>query len=442
MEAKTELNSFSCPSRPNQATPSATFSDKGLSDSKLADNQQYGVRLTVQQHIQEVLQRLELSQEYLIEAKQLPDSVSELLNMENELLSSLSTHLEHQKGDVSNSFEQLKQTVNERIDAKRDMLLHRLDEQLRVVETKFATLKRSVEKTESTYQMPNSASTTKEMNQLQNSTDLQKPFGSPTIDMVESQKLSSLKKGEPSTGMLNSAKRITEDIHNLKEIKPLPAIRYPSFFNEVRKKWTEGVGSLLDSLDMGINDPISEDVGSGGLFSGSKILTNTSEKELLKNWLPDGAEVTSSLLYRGSRDGFGAANFHQKCDDQGRNIVVVETTAGVKIGGYCPIGWQKAVIGGYGSMYVGAKDPFLFSITNAEKLLSMSPNHPNSIGFSPSHGPIFGGGMDLCIADNCNTTSSSQTNGGHTYQLLRNRGYLAGAPNFTVKEIEVYALKP
>lgn len=46
------------------------------------------------------------------------------------------------------------------------------------------------------------------------------------------------------------------------------------------------------------------------------------------------------LLYRGSRDGFSAADFHEKCDHLSETIVFIETTTGNAFGGKTSATWD------------------------------------------------------------------------------------------------------
>ena len=73
-----------------------------------------------------------------------------------------------------------------------------------------------------------------------------------------------------------------------------------------------------------------------------------------------------------------------------------------------------------------------------------TPNH--AIHSYPSWGPVFGGGHDLYISDNCHVNTGSYSNLGYTYKLPT--GYvagtdqakrlLAGTYNFKVDEYEVF----
>jgi hypothetical protein len=148
------------------------------------------------------------------------------------------------------------------------------------------------------------------------------------------------------------------------------------------------------------------------------------------------------LLYRGSRDGFRSLNFHEKCDGQSNTVTVILTTNDAILGGFTPLGWDSS--DEYKADNTGKS--FVFTLKNARN------NPPHKFALSRlSHaiccfsgqGPTFGGGHDIYIADNCNTTSSNYTNCGHSYTNdtgIDNHQVLAGEYNFTVKEVEVFSI--
>ena len=40
------------------------------------------------------------------------------------------------------------------------------------------------------------------------------------------------------------------------------------------------------------------------------------------------------MIYKATRDGFEAENFHEKCDNQGKTIVIVKSDNNQIFGGY------------------------------------------------------------------------------------------------------------
>jgi len=73
----------------------------------------------------------------------------------------------------------------------------------------------------------------------------------------------------------------------------------------------------------------------------------------------------TSLLYRGSRDGFKAKNFHDCCDNKGATLTLVKGEDGRVFGGYTDISWTCPK----GQTRRGGKgNSFLFTFDDKRKL--------------------------------------------------------------------------
>ena len=154
-----------------------------------------------------------------------------------------------------------------------------------------------------------------------------------------------------------------------------------------------------------------------------------------------------SLLYRGSRDGFKAADFHEKCDGKANTLTIVKSSSGNIFGGYTTCEWDQS-----GSYKSGQAD-FIFSFRNKfNQRIKINKALPNldSIYCSPSFGPIFGDatkGTDLLIASCSNQSEISQSNLGASFPhpnlkfgSNEAKSYLAGSHFFKIDEIEVHQL--
>ena len=144
------------------------------------------------------------------------------------------------------------------------------------------------------------------------------------------------------------------------------------------------------------------------------------------------------MLYRGSRDGFGAVDFHAKCDGHSNTLTIVKAKRPSYIfGGYTALNWDNL------SGYKSDPNAFLFSLKNKDnqpcKMRQINTN--KSICCTSGCGPIFGGGADLYICDSANTTKHSFSFLGQSYQHpqpSQGRSFLAGSYVFQLSEIEVY----
>jgi hypothetical protein len=150
------------------------------------------------------------------------------------------------------------------------------------------------------------------------------------------------------------------------------------------------------------------------------------------------------LLYRGSQDGFQSSNFHSKCDNVPNTLTIIQTTQNFSFGGFTSLPWDS------GNQYKAdtTGTTFVFSVTNRHHIVGKtfpltSSNY--ALYCSSSYGPIFGGYSHHCIygANGCNGNTSNDTYLGDASANdtgLAGNQVFTGERNFTVKEIEVFAL--
>jgi uncharacterized coiled-coil protein SlyX len=153
-----------------------------------------------------------------------------------------------------------------------------------------------------------------------------------------------------------------------------------------------------------------------------------------------------TLLWRGSRDGFGARDFHSRCDGHRNTLTLILDVGGSIFGGFTPVAWDS---GGGGSGY--RADPsgtsFLFTLKNphnfpAKTFALKSEEKAKAIDCRSSYGPCFG--FDIWVTNNCNGTYDSDSlTFGASYNNdtgLKKERFFTGAGNFKVQEIEVFEI--
>ena len=174
----------------------------------------------------------------------------------------------------------------------------------------------------------------------------------------------------------------------------------------------------------------------------SQILTRNFSFDLIR-LCQFSIDIKWRLIYRASRDGFGAKDFHLKCDGKSHTLTICKVKGcGFIFGGYTEAIWESLK-----EKYRTDPNAFVFSLTNKEnKPLKMNTtNAKRSIYCSSSLGPIFGDGHDIYIADNANQTMNSYSILGDTYKHPEYfqgsdqvQTFLAGSFEFQLDEIEVY----
>ena len=154
------------------------------------------------------------------------------------------------------------------------------------------------------------------------------------------------------------------------------------------------------------------------------------------------AKVKGELIYRGSRDGFSAKEFHSKCDGKVNTLTIIKSTNGNIFGGFTTEAWSSS------ESWVKDTRAFVFSLVNNKNKpfrRGYQGKDKSSLWCSSSYGPCFGN--DIVIASNSNANLNSFANFGHSY---KHRSYkqgsdsamtiLAGSFGFQTLEIEVFSL--
>jgi hypothetical protein len=154
------------------------------------------------------------------------------------------------------------------------------------------------------------------------------------------------------------------------------------------------------------------------------------------------------LLWRGSRDGFAARDFHNRCDGHPKTLTVVLDTKGNIFGGFTPVEWESRTPKGNGNNCWKA-DPslksFLFTLKNPHNFpaqrFPLKAEENRAICCNSDSGPCF---CDIYVSDKCNANTDSYTsNFGRRYTNdtgLDVNSFLPGGPFFQVKEIEVFEI--
>ncbi|KAJ5075551.1 pep-cterm sorting domain-containing protein [Anaeramoeba ignava] len=189
-------------------------------------------------------------------------------------------------------------------------------------------------------------------------------------------------------------------------------------------------------------------------FSESSIIKGKKKySQKLKNWIKKPEFFSSMILgYSAKKDGFCGKSFHQKCDNSGRSLVVIQTTNGSIFGGFTDVGWRRTTGNNF---WIKDENAFIFTLRNIQKTepqrfkLKKSKSK-YSILYRDYHGPSFGGGDITIYSSSSNQEDLFDTfysDFGYTYEvpsqiedtLQKAKIFLAGSfDNWKIEEIEVY----
>eukprot|EP01125_Pyxidicula_operculata_P005477 TRINITY_DN1940_c1_g1_i2.p1 TRINITY_DN1940_c1_g1~~TRINITY_DN1940_c1_g1_i2.p1 ORF type:complete len:394 (-),score=56.74 TRINITY_DN1940_c1_g1_i2:385-1566(-) len=158
--------------------------------------------------------------------------------------------------------------------------------------------------------------------------------------------------------------------------------------------------------------------------------------DIIHQWvLPDSK---FRLLYKGSRDGFRSGDFHQRCDNYGETLTIIESCEGYIFGGYSAIPWKSDdhIV----KVNRAENQQFIFTLFNPHQIppTKFEGEDDVDIIYFNSCGPVFGR-SDIIISDMCNQASSS-INFPDSFVDTTNIGksLFTGSHQFNVSDIEVY----
>jgi hypothetical protein len=174
----------------------------------------------------------------------------------------------------------------------------------------------------------------------------------------------------------------------------------------------------------------------------SQILTDDRQCLELLNLCEFSPKDKWSLLYRGTRDGFGSSDFHSKCDGHSNTLTIFKAKESSYIfGGFTTANWDSS------SRWKSDPKAFIISLTNKDNLplkIKIGPNsHQYAIYCDTKYGPSFGKGIS--IKNNANTTMNNYSKLGFAFKHAQFGHYtneaqtfLTGSIRFQLVEIEVF----
>jgi len=181
-------------------------------------------------------------------------------------------------------------------------------------------------------------------------------------------------------------------------------------------------------------------------FQESTILSEEiqeKEKEigLILEWLspslthlPNPPRVLrTKLIYKAEIDGDKASTFHEKCDNVGPTIIIIQTKEGFRYGGYTSVSWEAPEQ----SEFKADPDAFIFSLDTQKKYECLDTE--KSIQCSMYWGPYFGEGGTICVPDNFLGETNAFYQWPSTYNIPEKDELTLGQEhNINIKDYEVY----
>jgi hypothetical protein len=158
-----------------------------------------------------------------------------------------------------------------------------------------------------------------------------------------------------------------------------------------------------------------------------------------------------NLLWRASRNGFTAKEFHRRCDGRANTLTLISDTDGNVFGGFTPVEWES----GLACKGDDSLRSFLFTLRNPHgvpprKFALRAERKHNAIslyfGYCAAFGDTVLAECDIAVSNNCNANRDSYTHFGTRWfeRVYANNStfqdLFTGGEHFRVKEIEVFEI--
>lgn len=150
------------------------------------------------------------------------------------------------------------------------------------------------------------------------------------------------------------------------------------------------------------------------------------------------------------RDGFGAAEFHSKCDDKGPTLAIIRSHPhNYQFGGYNPLSWKWE---GDGRNWTIRTHPdcFVFTLNNPHgipptkySIIRNGEHEAYAIITHKDYGPMFGCGPCIRVANKSNQFESDLGRISKTFTDTTGKDDLTftGKNKFMASEVEVYLVE-
>lgn len=365
----------------------------------------------------------------------IPPELDEVLLLEEESIKKFEKHIQTQKAKVDHSMNQLIMHFTCLCHEAKNKAFDSLDSQLRTFRANHDYLRRKLilfyPKNLSVSQIANKDAIVKEIQKANNYLEIEALLKQIQNDLDEIKVFKTNSQSTSYTCLQELAKMVQKQVDNL----PFFQSNLLGNIEALNNAFTKATTSFFEE-HLSITNRIKEI----SIHTVSRLDTVLNINSQAVDFLYNVVAMTHpspkfKLLYRGSRDGFRAHNFHSRCDKKGPTVVIIQSDHGKIFGGFAGASWTST------STYVSSQDSFLFSLTDPTYYPIKKSQEQWALCCGPNSGPIFGRNPDLSIVDKCATEESSFSIG-LTYQSNNHSDTkIAGGSTFRVKEIEVFAVE-
>jgi hypothetical protein len=370
---------------------------------------------------------------------QVTEQYAQFLLKEDEYLAKLSNHNEQTKSSIQTFYDNLIESFIKLCNNSKQKLMKKVDEELITLKANFKSSNTKINKAyghSENQSYITSEALISRVNRL-NGTD--------EFDAFVKEIKGDILQNKAFAGNMNDEgkwkERLSKQVETMMKYMNYAVTLFPTLENfsdtytlkkticSADKEFADGIVLQSSILPLSVNGWYGE--------MDSKIITKDSDICMIQKWLNITAPHTISfkLIYCGSRDGFTATAFHEKCDKTAGTITIIKAPQQNIFGGYISGTWGQDA-----DVAHNKQGPcFIFSVNHKEKYVKKS-NVADSWCCSAQHLCAFGsGGSDIVIMDACKSAVNYGTQDSSSFEMKgRKLTEIFGRHKFKVEEIEVF----
>ena len=239
----------------------------------------------------------------------------------------------------------------------------------------------------------------------------------------------------------NKIDELKKEIESLKSENETKNLLINEILERLSMNNKENINEKEIDIQNNLKDSIKEINEIENIDIDSEIINKKEELDFIVNRLElmeqfKNKHLKYNLLFRGTKDGKSSLNFHNKVDGKDKTIAIIETTKGLKFGGYIDKKWDDN-----SGWICDDENCFIFSIS-LKKIYNPIKGERKYF-FHSKHGPTFSvfgiknnlfskTSLNIKIKDKANERFSGFT---EDYELT------GGDYEFIAKEIEIFQIE-
>lgn len=437
--SRPQMKKFACLKHPNEQVMrvAATNASSPLLciECLLTSNQDYekSTVKTLNAFVDELIATFQQQATIEINRQNFPLELEDILEEKEEVLQTLTEHIENEKTKVELAYEQLKGRILSILQTKKEELLSMLDDQVSTLRRNYEQIdykKKKYFHGEAGHVFATKQDLINRINSFKGTKELES-FLSNLIEEIQENKVLEIGGNDfidaLKDNILGAAYQLQKDAKTL----PTSALTDLQEFEIITASLQKDIDMDLMRVNKILN-PAKDVMVVGSMMETSILKNNFKSIVQLKEWIVPDKRARFKLHWRGSKDGWDWAQFYKRCGLIKPSLILIKIKEnGKAIGGYTDQEWTPT------GKYKHSNFSFIFNLSDSKKHRLKKAAKSLAIYPTAGNGPSFGSGIEIWISQKAHISASNSSHMGSSYEGDPGTG-IGGLHSFTIEEFEFF----